>query len=470
MSAGGERGWYLRRGRYQVGPFPVDEIAHLLQDGRIAEGDFARRSGSREWFPATRLHDEIGQSAQGAALPEPPAAVEAVALAGARNEAVNRLEVPQQRTGPASAGVVVRRVAGFAAAGTRWLRSRFSIESVAVLLSGILVVFLLTRLDYQELLGLPALSELSGSNAPAASALRANDLLVDRGTGKGIWLYLNDSKWVQVHERNARHLLAADLDRNGRQDAVVDFGPGQGIAARLDNGTWRRLHDSTAVWMERADLDHDRVDDLVVDFGAGFGIWILSGTGKWTKLHATSARSAVVADLDGDKQDDVVVDFGPGYGIFAYMNGKTWVQLHSQTANAMAAGDLDHNGSDELVIDFGPQYGIWIRFNNTSWVQLHSHDARAIAVGDLDGNGQAEVVVDFGAGYGVWVYRNNRKWVQLHGSHSTALAVADLDGNGRHDLIVDFAAAGLWAYCNDDSWRRIGQDGTKIVAGAFDGR
>ena len=52
MSAGGERGWYLRRGRYQVGPFPVDEIAHLLQDGRIAEGDFARRSGSREWFPA----------------------------------------------------------------------------------------------------------------------------------------------------------------------------------------------------------------------------------------------------------------------------------------------------------------------------------------------------------------------------------------------------------------------------------
>mgnify|MGYP000879963135 CR=1 FL=1 len=155
MSAGGERGWYLRRGRYQVGPFPVDEIAHLLQDGRIAEGDFARRSGSREWFPATRLHDEIGQSAQGAALPEPPAAVEAAALAGARNEAVNRLEVPQQRTGPASAGVVVRRVAGFAAAGTRWLRSRFSIESVAVLLSGILVVFLLTRLDYQELLGLP---------------------------------------------------------------------------------------------------------------------------------------------------------------------------------------------------------------------------------------------------------------------------------------------------------------------------
>ena len=64
MSASGDRGWYLRRGRYQVGPFPVDEIAHLLQGGRIAEGDFARRSGTREWFPAIRLRDEIGWRVQ----------------------------------------------------------------------------------------------------------------------------------------------------------------------------------------------------------------------------------------------------------------------------------------------------------------------------------------------------------------------------------------------------------------------
>lgn len=468
MSASGDRGWYLRRGRYQVGPFPVDEIAHLLQSGRIAEGDLARCSGTREWFPATRLQDEIGLTGPVTAWSEPPTASEFFAEAVPVREPVGGTQALHRFASLSadSAG----RLARFAAAAARRLRPHLSIEGVAVALSGLLVIFLLTRLDYQELFGLPAVTELSGSATRETSAPRANDLLVDRGMGRGIWFYLNDSKWVLVHERSGRHLLAADVDRNGRRDAVVDFGPGQGIAARLDNGTWKKLHESSAVWVVRADLDHDHADDLVVDFGAGFGIWILSGAGKWTRLHASTARSAVVADLDGNRQDDLVVDFGSGYGIFAYMNGTTWIQLHSQSANTMVSGDLDHNGRDELVIDFGPQFGIWIRFNNTGWSQLHSHDARAMAVGDLDGNGQSDVVVDFGAAHGIWVYRNNLKWVQIHGSTSTAIAVADLDGNARQDLIADFGSAGLWAYVNDDAWRRIGQDAGKIIAGAFDSR
>jgi len=309
-----------------------------------------------------------------------------------------------------------------------------------------------------------------------------NDLLVDFGAQYGIWQWLNNASWTQIHEVNAKGMVLADVDHSGQADQVIDFGTKYGIWMKMNNGNWTQLHWASANWMAQADVDANGQDDLVIDFGAEYGIWMYLNGSSWTQLHWASSKRIVVADVDHNGREDLVIDFGAEYGIWMYLNGTSWKHLDMRSASWMAKTDLDGNGQDDLVIAFGagtgakqayPGKGVWAYMNGASWTQI---DARAIASTqaislDIDRNGREDLVVSYGSN-GIWVFNNNTSWSKLHSVAAKSLVAADLDSNGQQDLVVDFGTQyGIHAYMNGASWNQLHQvTGGSIVAGQVDAR
>ncbi|MBK7235943.1 MAG: hypothetical protein IPI02_10050 [Sterolibacteriaceae bacterium] len=313
----------------------------------------------------------------------------------------------------------------------------------------------------------PVKDLLLGSKHPPG-----DDLVIDFGVGNGLWMWLNNLSWQQLHGVPARLVATADMDFNGRDDVVVDFGSPYGIWVWMNNSNWVPLHGTSARHIVRADMEGNGQDDVVIDFGPQYGIWVRMNNSNWIDLHGISAEHITAADMDNNGQDDLVIDFGPQYGIWVRMNNRDWVPLHGTSAKSITAADMDNNGQDDLVIDFGPQYGIWVRMNNRDWVPLHGTSALSVAAVDIDNNGMDDVVIDFGPQYGIWVRMNNANWVLLHGVSAQHITGADLDGNGQGDVIVDFGSAGggIWARMNNSNWVQInGVGAASITAGQIDG-
>ncbi len=55
------------------------------------------------------------------------------------------------------------------------------------------------------------------------------ELVVDRGTQHGVWVWHNYTAWSQLHGLSPESLLIADVDGNSQKDVVVDFGPSHGL-------------------------------------------------------------------------------------------------------------------------------------------------------------------------------------------------------------------------------------------------
>jgi hypothetical protein len=81
------------------------------------------------------------------------------------------------------------------------------------------------------------------------------DLVIDFGSAYGIWTLLNATQWRQVHPLSAQHIVAADLDNNGRMDLVVDFGSVYGIWTLLNAAQWRQVHPLSAREIEATNFD-----------------------------------------------------------------------------------------------------------------------------------------------------------------------------------------------------------------------
>jgi hypothetical protein len=295
-----------------------------------------------------------------------------------------------------------------------------------------------------------------------------DDLVVDFGAASGLWMWLNNATWQQLHSVTAKLVATADMDFNGRDDVIVYFGNPYGIWVWMNNTNWVQLHGISAQRIVRADMDGNGQDDVVIDFGPPYGIWVRMNDSNWVQLHGISAKSITAADMDNNGMDDLVIDFGAPYGIWERMNNRNWVQLHGVSARSISTADMDKNGMDDVVIDFGAPYGIWVRMNNSNWVQLHGETASSIAAIDVDNNGMVDVVIDFGPQYGIWVRMNNSSWRQLHGASARHIATADLDGNGMGDVIVDFGSAGggILAWMNNAYWQQWqGVGANSITAG-----
>lgn len=57
-------------------------------------------------------------------------------------------------------------------------------------------------------------------------------------SGAGVWILKNLSAWAPLHTLPTRHLVMADLDGNGRNEIVVDFGPSYGVWVWVNDTNW----------------------------------------------------------------------------------------------------------------------------------------------------------------------------------------------------------------------------------------
>jgi PKD repeat protein len=317
-----------------------------------------------------------------------------------------------------------------------------------------------------------------------------NDLAFDFGATYGIWFWLNNTTWSQLHGQTSKHMILADVDHNGVQDQVVDFGSQYGIWIKKNNLAWEQLDGRSVNWIVKADVDNNGQDDLIMDFGAQLGIHIYmnGGSTPWSKLHSLTAKQVVIADVDHNGRDDIVLNFDSQHGVWAYLNGGSganpWLQLDARSPDWMIKADVDHNGQDDLVLGFGagtgapqghPGKGVWAYMNGGTapWRQLDYRafaSTQAIAV-DIDNNGQDDLAINF-ASQGIWIYRNDTDWIQLHSIAAKRLAKADIDSNGIADLVVDFGPSyGVHILMNGRSWTHLnGATTSGIFAGQVDGR
>ncbi len=165
----------------------------------------------------------------------------------------------------------------------------------------------------------------------------------------------------------AEGMICCNLDGNEKDDIIVDFGSGIGIWVRMNNSTWVDLIGLSSEDMICCDLDGNGLDDIIVDFGPLYGIWIRMNNSTWVNLHGLSSEYMICCNIDGNGLDDIIVDFGSGIGTWARMNNSTWVKLHDLSPGNMICCDLDGNGLDDIIVDFGSP---WIRMNNSTWVKL----------------------------------------------------------------------------------------------------
>jgi hypothetical protein len=280
-----------------------------------------------------------------------------------------------------------------------------------------------------------------------------DDILVDFGTGTGgLWAYLNDSTWKQLHALGVGVLATGDIDESGKDDVVVVF-PGFGTWVYIDNDHWEQVHAFDAEAAVIGDLNDQLGEDIILDFGPGIGIWVRydNNNATWTGLHGQSPELMAVGRLDGGGHRDLIVDFGAS-GLWVWMNNASWVPLHPFSATHITTADIDDSGQDDVIVDFGPGIGIWVFFNNTNWQLLHAATAGAIATGDLDNNGEADVLVDF-PGFGLWVHMNGANWIQLHGLSPELITTGNMDDDSRDEVIVDFGPGiGIWIFRNNTAW------------------
>ncbi|MFQ5964326.1 MAG: fibronectin type III domain-containing protein, partial [Candidatus Scalinduaceae bacterium] len=77
------------------------------------------------------------------------------------------------------------------------------------------------------------------------------------------------------------NITIGDIDGNGKDDVVVDYGSGVGVWAVMNNSTWKKLHAVSPEIMTTADIDGNGQEDVFIDFGSGVGIWTLMNNSTW---------------------------------------------------------------------------------------------------------------------------------------------------------------------------------------------
>ena len=283
-----------------------------------------------------------------------------------------------------------------------------------------------------------------------------DDVIVNFGA-YGVWAWMNNSNWTQLHSLTSKALVAGDLDGNGKSDLAIDFAP-YGLWLFMNNQTWVKLHDAPTNYIVASDADYDGKTDLFISFPSG-GVWIWANNFKWIKLHDLSANGIAVGQLDGKSLKDIVLNFGSN-GIWIWMNNTTWdgsFQNFKATFEMTTWTD-NPDLADQLLLNI---FNLGVNsyyMSSTGFVfgkNNHPISPVLLKTADLDGNGIAEVIYDFSNPYGVWSATSLGAWAKLHDLSASDLAAADMDGNGQKDLILDFKQYGLWAFINNHSWVQL---------------
>ena len=119
---------------------------------------------------------------------------------------------------------------------------------------------------------------------------------------------MNNRRWVQVNTSNPGAIAAGDLDASYRDEALGAF-PGCCLLARYENvPPWKSFLNTAPVHLVACDLDGDGRDNVVADRGP-LGILVQQGSGTWESIDGLGSRSGLqCGDLHGPYPDVLIAD------------------------------------------------------------------------------------------------------------------------------------------------------------------
>ncbi|MHC4270328.1 MAG: hypothetical protein ACYSTS_17970, partial [Planctomycetota bacterium] len=78
--------------------------------------------------------------------------------------------------------------------------------------------------------------------------------------------------------------ITATTDGNGQEDVIINYGSGKGVWIRMNNNGWATLNNKIyAEIITTGDMDGNGQDEIIIDFGKS-GIWTWMNNSTWVKL------------------------------------------------------------------------------------------------------------------------------------------------------------------------------------------
>ncbi len=82
--------------------------------------------------------------------------------------------------------------------------------------------------------------------------------------------------------------MTGDIDGNGTDDIVADFGVVHGVWSWMNNTSWVQIHSNTSEQIAIRYLDDNEQVDVIIDFGSSDGLWVWKNNNTWEQLHTVS--------------------------------------------------------------------------------------------------------------------------------------------------------------------------------------
>jgi len=289
------------------------------------------------------------------------------------------------------------------------------------------------------------------------------DIVVDYGTGSGIWVGYDNGVWENIYNESANSTVIADLNGDGKDEIIFDFGPSKNYIWVKYETYWENIYGIPTEQMVTVDTTEDgRKDTLIVDFGEPHGLYLLNNTtGVWENICGLDPINIIVGDLDGNNLDDLIIDFGEAHNyVWVRFDNGSWGDIYGISPDFMITAELDQDDKADLILDFGPtRNGLWILYGNGSLANLYPTSPDSITVGKLNANDTDELIMDLGPSKGLWVsYDNNpsASFPNIHGLCPVSITTGDLNNNGQDEVIAYFGPAkGIWVYYDGTTWEYL---------------
>ena len=269
------------------------------------------------------------------------------------------------------------------------------------------------------------------------------DATIFWGNGKDF----DQSRVSSVPNDGAQHAVAADLNKDGRNDLVL---------ANYTNGTW------------------DGMDSFVY-FGGDAGAqasprWRFPPFGSKVTLPTRAAQHCAVADLNKDGYPDIVFALSAGFweyratgpqgyespsriywGSAQGFDRKHKTDLPAIAASAVAVADLNNDSWPDIVfanrekagsfdVNSFVYWGARDGFDPRNRVELPTRQANWVAIADVNRDRLPDIVFVNGQGNESYVYLNGNEGfsptrrLQLATSNPRSCMVADLNHDGWADI------------------------------------